>query len=411
MSSSASANLNYYGSVVPRLLAVNSRETFRARRMKIMELVEEDSLILSDPTHIYYMTGLQAALESSERVLIRSGPIFLGLSRNGSMFLFAGRSSLVNPFWGDELIFDSRTLFEGNLYTYEDYEISQRVVAPLDFVAEELGEVMEEMRSRRGFELKRLGIEEWHLQQGIADRLKTEFPTITLSGISSALRKMRLTKDQLEIERISEGIGRLRTVLESAISLASVGETEVGLLERLTSSFRERYGVEAPLLGGILSGRRTLEVVGKATTKKLERREPVILDLQTRVDGYWARASATIRVEGKAGDGEDKLEALLNRLLDAGGVALVQGQTAAGVFRVVSDEMMGAGMVRGLIHEAGHGIGLSLREAPYLFPASAQKIEPGMVCVLTVGGYENPSTRLPSSARYLVGKDKSASLK
>ena len=378
--------------------------------MKVMELIEEDSVLLSDPAHIYYMTGLQAALESSEHALIRSGPIFLGLSRNGSMFLLAGRSSLVNPFWGDGLIFDFRTLFEGNLYTYEDYELSQRVVAPLDFVAEELGEVMEEMRSRRGFELKRLGIEEWHLQQGIADRLKTEFPTITLSGISSALRKMRLTKDQLEIERISEGIGRLRTVLESAISLASVGETEVGLLERLTSSFRERYGVESPLLGGILSGRRTLEVVGKATTKKLERREPVILDLQTRVDGYWARASATIRVEGKAGDGEEKLEALLNRLLDAGGVALVQGQTAAGVFRVVSDEMKKAGMVRGLIHEAGHGIGLAPREAPYLFPASAEKIEQGMVCVLTVGNYESPPTSLRSSACYAVGKDRATRL-
>jgi len=88
----------------------------------------------------------------------------------------------VNPFWGDELIFDSRTLFEGNLYTYEDYDMGQRVVAPLDFVAEELGEVMEEMKSRRGFEPKRLGIEEWHLQQGIADRLNEEFPTITLSG-------------------------------------------------------------------------------------------------------------------------------------------------------------------------------------------------------------------------------------
>jgi len=84
--------------------------------MKIMELVEEDSIILSDPTHIYYMTGLQAALESSEQALRQSGPIFLGLSRNDSMFLLAGRSSLVNPFWGDELIFDSRTLFDGNLH-------------------------------------------------------------------------------------------------------------------------------------------------------------------------------------------------------------------------------------------------------------------------------------------------------
>jgi len=61
---------------------------------------------------------------------------------------------------------------------------------------------------------------------------------------------MRLRKDQLEVERIPEGIGRLRTVLESAIYLTRAGETEIGLLEKLTISFRERYGAESPLLGG-----------------------------------------------------------------------------------------------------------------------------------------------------------------
>ena len=136
----------------------------------------------------------------------------------------------------------------------------------------------------------------------------------------------------------------------------------------------------------------------------------MILDLQPRVDRYWAIASDTIWVGDKDGDGEEKLEALVDRLLDAGGVALVQGQTAAGVFRVVSEEMKKAGMVRGLIHEAGHGIGLEPREAPYLFPASAEKIEQGMVCVLTVGNYESPSTSLRSSACYAVGKDRTTRL-
>jgi len=72
--------------------------------------------------------------------------------------------------------------------------------------------------------------------------------------------------------------------------------------------------------------------------------------------------------------------------------------------------MKGAGMAQGLIHKAGHGIGLTPREAPYLFPASAEKIERGMVCVLTVGDYENPSTSLRSSACYVVGKDRATRL-
>jgi len=59
--------------------------------MKIMDLVEEDSIILSDPTHIYYMTGLQAALKSSEQVLLRSGPIFLKDSWVAMALLLSGR--------------------------------------------------------------------------------------------------------------------------------------------------------------------------------------------------------------------------------------------------------------------------------------------------------------------------------
>src|SRR5712692_5928735 len=82
--------------------------------MKIMELVEGDSIILSDPL-TSNSRRLQAALELLEQVLVRSAPTFLGRSPHASIFLLAGRNSLVNPFWGDELIFDSRTLFEGNL--------------------------------------------------------------------------------------------------------------------------------------------------------------------------------------------------------------------------------------------------------------------------------------------------------
>ena len=63
---------------------------------------------------------------------------------------------------------------------------------------------------------------------------------------------------------------------------------------------------------------------------------------------------------------EDRFETLFDDLLDSGGVPLMPGQRAAEVFRVNSEEMKGAGIWRGLLHEVSHGVGLASREAAYL---------------------------------------------
>jgi len=134
-----------------------SQDVFKARRRNLIESVDEDSVLVSEPIHVYYLTGLKAALEAQSTIAVKQNPIFLGISKNGSTFLVAGTTSLANPLITDELVFDSRNLFEGNLWTYGDYNLDERVSASLDFVAEELSEVMAEMKSRAGFSLASVG--------------------------------------------------------------------------------------------------------------------------------------------------------------------------------------------------------------------------------------------------------------
>ncbi len=377
--------------------------------MKLLDLVKEDSVIVSEPIHIYYLTGLKAALEQWEEVFTLHNPMFLGISKNESMFLLAGRSSLANPFLIDELVFDSKSLFEGNLWTYGDYNLDERVVPQMDFVAEELSEVMAEMKSRAGFELGKVGVEEWHVQHEVTARLLREFPSIKFSGISAALRRIRAVKDETEIKCIREGIGRLRFVLQNASSLTIPGQSELQALENLSRSFKSEYGEEASLSGQVLSGSRTSEVFGKPTGKKLEGGERVILDLLTSVGGYWARASGTLRV-GKRLESEAELEKGILDALAEGSRALSPGRKAAEVFVAISERITGVRSSSGLLHEAGHGVGLEVREAPFLIPGSVERIEEGMVCSLTAGRYDPLAGGARFSECYLVGKNGSSVL-
>jgi Xaa-Pro aminopeptidase len=387
---------------------VSAPEVFKKRRRKLLELVKEDSVLVSEPLHIFYLTGLKAALEPWEGVLLRRNPMFLGISRNESMFLLVGRSSLANPFLTDELLFDSKSLFEGSLWMYGDYDVNERVVPTMDFVAEELSEVMEEMKSRAGFALSNVGIEEWHIQHEVTERLSREFASVKFSGISAVLRKMRETKDETEVKCIREGMSRLKSVLNSTSSLAVPGQTELKMLENLSRAFRDEFGEESSLGGQVLSGRRTNEVFGEATGKKLENGDCIILDLRTNFGGYWARESTTVLVGGNStskGD-FDGLELALER----GSEALVVGARAGDVFTAISDNVQKVGDQSSMAHEAGNGIGLELREDPFILPGSKEELREGMIIILSAGSYARPAAGARFTACYHVGRTSSTRL-
>jgi Xaa-Pro aminopeptidase len=368
--------------------------------------VEVDSVLISEPIHVYYLTGLKAALETRTSVETEQNPMFLGISKNGSTFLVAARTTLANPFITDEVMFDSSRLFDGKLWTYGDYDVDERVSPDVDFVAEELSEVMSEMKSRDGFGVENVGVEE-NIPYGMTARLAKEFPWIRFSQISGAVRKIRLTKDETEVRWIKEGVRRLTEVSNQSIALMVPGETEIQTLERLRKMHGEKFGPDSLLSGQILSGHRTSEVFGKATQKKLVAGERVIVDLETIVEGYHAR-QATTRIIGKASAPDDEATGRVSKALEAGEGKLIPGKAAREVYEAVSSKTNAAEPSK-LIHEAGYGIGLQQKEEPFLIPGSNQTITSGMVCVLTAGSYTN-STGSRSSACYLVEKSGSVKL-
>ncbi len=353
-----------------------------------MDVVDENSVLISDPVHIFYLTGLKAALETQYKQLLPHNPMVLGLSKAGGAFLIAGRSSLVGPFSDVEVLAGSSSLFEGSLYTYEDYRLGERVSAPLDFVAEELSEVMTEMKQRGIFHLDSVGVEESSLQLEVVSRLRMEFSGVTISGISPRIRHMRKVKDESELKAISEASKRLTASIDHALELARDDITEQGMFDALSAWSRAQYGEDTFLQGMILSGKRTSEVWGMPTLKKIERTEPLILDLQARVDGYFARSAVTVGPKAPRED-ESAVEGILSEALAAAESSLVPGAKVSEAFAAMAGVFSKSGMSWNMPHEAGHGIGLQIREDPFLIPNSAEEIMEGMVFCVTPGLYSN----------------------
>jgi Xaa-Pro aminopeptidase len=259
---------------------------------------------------------------------------------------------------------------------------------------------MGEMKSREGFGLENVGVEDT-IPYGTTARLAKEFPRIKFSQVSAALRKIRLTKDETEVRSIKEGTRRLVEISSQSAELIIPGETEIQALERLRKLHVEKFGYDSFLNGQILSGNRTSEVFGRATQKKFVVGERVILDLETLVDGYHAR-QITTRIVGQESTPEDESTGRVRKALEAGEGKLLPGNTANEIYDAVSSKTREVDSSQ-LVHEAGHGIGLRSREEPYLIPSSDQALAIGMVCILTAGSYMN-SAGSRFSATYVVEK-------
>ena len=387
-------------------MVLRSNNGPKERRVALAEQLTERNLdvaIISDPKHIYYFTGFTSKMHLQDLLHKTSrSSSFLGVSKDGASFLVLADSDLVNPFLKEEVI-TSKGVFDGPVYTYGDYNIEERMVPRADFVAEELAEVLEDMKSKGGFDFGRVGIEDWHLADVYRSQISRAFPNTQFFGLSSNLVSMRKVKVDDEISCVREATKRLDFAFDIARPLAKVGLAEKELFEQISFAFSREYGNSSLVVGDLLSGSRTGDIIGQPTSRKLENGDSVILDLQTDFGNYWSDIARTFTV-GKPSDGQNRILKTLLKALEKTESLLRPGTKCKEIYHATSEEIVKAGYSKGLIHHAGHGIGLEHREPPFFLPSSEDELEAGVTCSLELGIYEtSEGARIEDC--YLITKD------
>jgi Xaa-Pro dipeptidase len=152
-----------------------------------------------------------------------------------------------------------------------------------------------------------------------------------------------------------------------------------------------RAAPEAPFLNlavsDAVSGPRTWEIGGPATTRRLQPGDIFLLDISTRCQGYFADTTRCFILDDPSAELQ-RMHRTLEEAVQAGQDAIRPGLRAGELDAIVRGVVHAAGYAPAHFpHHVGHGIGLAPQEDPWIVPDSDQVLEEGMVFTLEPGIY------------------------
>ncbi len=185
---------------------------------------------------------------------------------------------------------------------------------------------------------------------------------VEVGDCTAVLSSLRLVKEPGEIERIRAAAQVAVKGMEAAVRSLRPGLTESRVAGEAELAMRAA-GAEGFWRTYVASGPRTSIAHGLPTLRRLEKGDPVLIDLHPIVDGYSADLCRTVCVD-RAGEEQQADYALYLRAQTETVAMARAGVTMSGL----------EGRLHGVIREAGrggqifgppiHGVGIEFEEAP-----------------------------------------------
>ncbi|EFK07012.1 putative Xaa-Pro dipeptidase [delta proteobacterium NaphS2] len=242
----------------------------------------------------------------------------------------------------------------------------------------------------RHISFSRLGFEEdyltWDLHQKTGEKLAELSPPITLTPLKGMVDHMREIKEDWEVMALEKSADMISKILDEVIGDLKPGVTEKEVAWRIECLARENgaEGLSFPSI--VASGPNSALPHAVPSNRKIQHREPIILDVGVRLNGYCSDITRTVFL----GEPDDTFKNIYRTVLHAQRSALgqispsVQSTQVDAVARnIIADAGFGAYFGHGL----GHGVGLATHEGPRLGPREGTLLQTGNVFTVEPGIY------------------------
>ncbi|MHA7963848.1 M24 family metallopeptidase [Paenibacillus sp. CAU 1782] len=310
-----------------------------------------DAALITDPKHIYYLTGF--ASNPHER--------FLGL------VLAPGQEPLlIVPALDAEDAASASSV--KNIATHSDTDNPYAL-----------------LHRYRG-QLKSMGLEKDYVTVSRYEQLTAALGSIAFSDIGSLLRSLRVKKTPEEVSRIRRAITLIQEVLTQGLSHVRAGVTEIELVAEMEYRMK-KLGAEGPSFDTmVLSGPKTGLPHGTPGDRKLQHGDLLMFDMGVYADGYASDITRTFAF----GDISPELKEIYDTVL-AANLAAIQavkpGRPCADIDRAAREVIEAAGYGERFMHRVGHGLGIDVHEYPSLHGQNFDLLQEGCVFTIEPGIY------------------------
>jgi Xaa-Pro aminopeptidase len=246
--------------------------------------------------------------------------------------------------------------------------------------------VLKSLIRRRGLAAGRIGLESDFMHVDYYTALRDALPQARLVSAVKCIKETVAIKFPEEIALLREAARLAEVGIAAMVDAAQPGITE----KQLAS-----VGAEAIFDGGadslnhlcVRTGQNAYQLCPVNTDRKISERDLIHFDTGCIYSGYVSDINRTL-VLGAPSREEAVILALVTKLERALITALKPGARASDIFALARLVVADAGYLQDFrIPFAGHGIGISLQEDPYITADSDAIIEPGMVIAMEPGLY------------------------
>ena len=215
-------------------------------------------------------------------------------------------------------------------------------------------------------------------------KLLAKFTKIEFDEADSCLQEIRQIKDDEEARWLKRSASILCKSFLSIPSLIKPGMKEAELGRKLAQTIRAN-GADG--LDDILvqSGESSADPHHIASSRRIRRKEPIVIDTGCTYSGYYADITRTIMI------GDDrKFEDTYEKVLEAQTAAIRESRAGVATGTVdyaARHTLQQYNLDAYFIHRTGHGLGLEVHEAPYLVENGIQVLQPNMAFTVEPGIY------------------------
>lgn len=238
-----------------------------------------------------------------------------------------------------------------------------------------------------GLENGKLGLVPRRMRMLELSYLGAAAPDLELVSAQKLVSRMRLTKEQDEVDKMREAARIAECALAAVLSAIKPGQTEKEVAARLVGRLlQEGSDPELPFFPIVSFGENSANPHASPGSRILREGDLVLIDWGAGYQGYYSDVTRVFAM----GDLNPQLERIAQFVEEANQAArnaVKPGIPASAVDQAAREVISKAGYGDHFIHRTGHGLGREAHEEPYISQYDRTILEPGMTFTVEPGIY------------------------